>query len=103
MKDSCTSNQSCSPASQSGGQCSSQSCCDADQDMFDKLMKLTECAKKDLMKQKIMAKLDAKMGDKMDEVATLMTDILLEKWNIMQSACSKKEEAKKKLEDLMKN
>ena len=42
------------------------------------LLKLTRCAKKELLKEKIKANLEKKIGSKMDKVADLLVDAMIE-------------------------
>ncbi|GAX62043.1 hypothetical protein SCALIN_C28_0245 [Candidatus Scalindua japonica] len=47
---------------------------------IDKMMDLTRCAKKELLKEKIKANLEKKMGAKMDKVADLLVNAMLEEY-----------------------
>ncbi len=42
------------------------------------LLKLTRCAKKELLKEKIKANLEKKVGSKLDKVADLLVDAMIE-------------------------
>ncbi len=42
------------------------------------LLKLTSCAKKELLKEKIKANLEKKVGSKLDKVADLLVDAMIE-------------------------
>jgi len=42
------------------------------------LLKLTRCAKKELLKEKIKANLEKKIGSKLDKVADLLVDAMIE-------------------------
>ncbi len=78
------------PCSSKAKQCASgkgsySSCC-KDKSKCDKggsncistLMKLTRCAKKELLKEKIKANLEKKAGEKLDKVADLLVDAMIE-------------------------
>ena len=45
-----------------------------------KMMDLTRCAKKELLKEKIKANLEKKMGSKLDKIADLLVDAMLEEY-----------------------
>ena len=69
----------------SSGKGSYSSCC-KDKSTCDKggshcistLLKLTRCAKKELLKEKIKANLEKKVGTKLDKVADLLVDAMIE-------------------------
>lgn len=69
----------------SSGKGSVSSCC-KDKSKCDKggnhcisdLLKLTRCAKKELLKEKIKANLEKKLGSKLDKVADLLVDAMIE-------------------------
>ncbi len=44
------------------------------------MMDLTRCAKKELLKEKIKANLEKKMGSKLDKMADLLVDTMLEEY-----------------------
>ncbi len=68
----------------SSGKGSASSCC-KDKSTCDKggshcistLLKLTRCAKKELLKEKIKANLEKKIGTKLDKVADLLVDAMI--------------------------
>ncbi len=68
-----------------GGKCSSDSSCKK-KSKCDKggckgipdMMKIAQCAKKELLKEKIKANLDKKIGTKLDKIADLLVDAMLE-------------------------
>ena len=99
MQNQCTSQGSCGTGSHS----SQNDCSSSDQDLVAMLMKLAECAKKDLMKEKIAQRIEAKMGKKMDQVADLAADMFAKKMEMKMQICSGKEEAKQALADIMKS
>ncbi len=80
--DACTSKTKQCP---SGKGSVSSSCC-KDKSKCDKggskcistLLKLTRCAKKELLKEKIKANLEKKAGAKLDKVADLLVDAMIE-------------------------
>lgn len=63
----------------------------------DDMMSLVHCAKKKLLKEKIMKKLDAKMGAKLDQVAGLLVDAMLEEYKEGRANKERKAELNKKL------
>jgi len=79
--DSCTSKtKQCSPGKSSDFSCDKETSkynkggCDCISD----LLKLTRCAKKELLKEKIKANLEKKVGAKLDKVADLLVDAMIE-------------------------
>lgn len=87
-------------------QCESQkpACSSAPQQqpsMLEELMSAAKCAKKELMKEKIKAQLEKQIGGKMDEVAKLAADMFIGCWSAKMDACAKKEEAMKKMKEIM--
>ena len=44
------------------------------------MMNLTKCAKKELLKEKIKANLEEKIGSKLDKIADLLVDAMLEEY-----------------------
>ncbi len=79
--DACTSKTKQCPS----GKGSVSSCC-KDKSTCDKggshcistLLKLTRCAKKELLKEKMKANLEKKLGSKLDKVADLLVDAMIE-------------------------
>ena len=47
---------------------------------IDEMLNLTRCAKKELLKEKIKANLDKKIGTKLDKVADLLVEAMLEEY-----------------------
>ena len=95
--DSCTSKTKVCPSGKDSDSCpsktkqcssgkSSDSSCCKDKSTCDKggshcistLLKLTRCAKKELLKEKIKANLEKKIGSKLDKVADLLVDAMIE-------------------------
>ena len=70
-----------------GGKCSSDTSCKK-KSKCDKggshgtsdMMNLTKCAKKELLKEKIKANLEKKIGAKLDKIADLLVDAMLEEY-----------------------
>ena len=61
--------------------CSKKSKCDkGGGHNISKMMDLTRCAKKELLKEKIKANLEKKMGSKLDKTADLLVDAMLEEY-----------------------
>ncbi len=59
--------------------CREQSTCDkGGSRCVSTLLKLTRCAKKELLKEKIKANLEKKVGTKLDKVADLLVDAMIE-------------------------
>jgi hypothetical protein len=44
------------------------------------MMNLTRCAKKELLKEKIKANLEKKIGTKLDKIADLLVDAMLDEY-----------------------
>ncbi|KHE91121.1 MAG: hypothetical protein K8F52_09380 [Candidatus Scalindua rubra] len=65
----------------SDNDCSKKPKCDKGGcDNIDKMMDLTRCAKKELLKEKIKANLEKKMGTKLDKIADLLVDAMLNEY-----------------------
>lgn len=47
---------------------------------INEMMNLTRCAKKELLKEKIKANLEKKMGTKLDKIADLLVDAMLDEY-----------------------
>ncbi len=61
--------------------CSKKSKCDkGGGHKIDKMMDLTRCAKKELLKEKIKANLEKKIGPKLDKIADLLVDAMLDEY-----------------------
>ncbi len=61
--------------------CSKKSKCDkGGGHKINEMMNLTRCAKKELLKEKIKANLEKKMGSKLDKIADLLVDAMLEEY-----------------------
>ena len=59
--------------------CKDKSTCDkGGSHCISTLLKLTRCAKKELLKEKIKANLEKKIGSKLDKVADLLVDAMIE-------------------------
>ncbi|MBC8550490.1 MAG: hypothetical protein H8D23_12665 [Candidatus Brocadiales bacterium] len=70
-----------------GGKCASHSNCKDESKCdkggchkIDEMMDLTRCAKKELLKEKIKANLEKKIGTKLDKVADLLVDAMLDEY-----------------------
>jgi hypothetical protein len=64
-----------------------------------KLMALAECAWKELLKEKIKANLEAKEGKRLDKVADVLVDAMIEKYKKMKECRKEGEELRRQLED----
>ena len=61
--------------------CSKKSKCDkGGGHKIDKMMDLTRCAKKELLKEKIKANLEKKIGSELDQIADLLVDAMLDEY-----------------------
>lgn len=87
----------CQPSSQAG--CDSSDCCPKSH--MEKMACMVKCAKMCLMKDKMKAHLEAKMGKKLDEAAALAVDVFLDGWDHKVGHAKKKHEAEEKLMKLM--
>ena len=66
---------------QCGGQaceCGTSQCCTQEYDKMDMMMYLAKTAKMDLIKEKIKKKLEAAHGKKLDKVADLLAEAMME-------------------------
>lgn len=65
----------------SDSDCSKKTKCDkGGGHKIDKMMDLTRCAKKELLKEKIKANLEKKIGPKLDKIADLLVDAMLDEY-----------------------
>ena len=63
--------------------CSKKSKCDkGGGHKINEMMNLTRCAKKELLKEKIKANLEEKIGSKLDQIADLLVDAMLDEYQI---------------------
>ena len=79
--DSCTSKTKVCPSGKGSdsSSCKEKSKCDkGGSNCISTLLKLTRCAKKELLKEKIKANLEKKIGTKLDKVADLLVDAMIE-------------------------
>ena len=70
-----------------GGKCSSDTsskqkskCNKSGGHKIKEMMNLTQCAKKELLKEKIKANLEKKIGSKLDKIADLLVDAMLDEY-----------------------
>ena len=68
---------------------------------FHMMMCLAKSAKMELLKDKIKKKIEAAEGKKLDEMAAVIADMLLEKQKMRMGFKKKKHEMKKKLEEIL--
>ncbi|MDR4509564.1 MAG: hypothetical protein MRJ65_15275 [Candidatus Brocadiaceae bacterium] len=61
------------------------------------MLKLARCAKKELLKEKLKANLEKKVGDKLDKVADLLVDAMLEEYKADMENKERRDELKKNL------
>lgn len=66
----------------------------------DDMLCLVHCAKKKLLKEKIMANLETKIGTKLDKVADLLVDTMLEEYKAGAESKERREVLKKKLSEI---
>ncbi len=79
--------------------CSGESsCCEKSYDKTDMMMWLAHSAKMELIKEKMKKKLEAVKGKKLDQVADLFVDAMMEEYKDMAGAEKRKEELREKFE-----
>jgi len=89
-----------------GRGCGEQRGCGRGEEKPDKmaeLMATVKEAKECLLKDKIKAKLEAKIGTHLDALADVAVEMLTAKWEIKKEMKEKKQVWKEKLEGMMKN
>jgi hypothetical protein len=88
----CTSKPGCSPP------CNKQSKCNkGGGHSVDDMINLAHCAKKELLKEKIKANLETKIGSKLDKVADLLVDTMLEEYKAGRESKERRADLKEKL------
>lgn len=60
--------------------CKKKSKCNKDGHDLSDMMNLTQCAKKELLKEKIKASLEKKIGSKLDQIADLLVNAMLDEY-----------------------
>jgi hypothetical protein len=107
--------QSYGPSQQCGSSCGCKSSCGPKKpcpteqlahspaEMASELIEAALCAKKMLMKEKLKAQFEKKMGQKMDEIADVVTSAILDMWKNKQGGIKLKHETVSKLESIMKS
>ena len=94
-------NEKCGCSSEENCQCSGEgSCCGGNYDKTDMFMYLAHSAKMELIKDKMKKKLEATQGKKLDKIADLFVDAMMEKWKDKAELSRKKEELMAKLESI---
>lgn len=71
-------------------------------DYTSKMFALAHCAKEELLKEKMKANLEAKIGNKLDKVAELFVNAMLDKYKKMMEYEEKEDEYKQKLREIFK-
>jgi hypothetical protein len=92
------------------GACQSQGCGGChdhhgghdEKDKMNELLETVKMAKEHLLKKKIMDKLDAKIGKKLDAIADVAVEMIMEKWKMKEAKMKKKEAWMDKLDAAMK-
>ena len=74
---------------------------DAEHERFHMMMSIAKSAKMELLKEKIKKKIEAAEGKKLDEIATIIADMLMEKQKMKMGIKKKKHEMKKRIEELL--
>lgn len=88
----CTSKPGCSTP------CNKQSKCNkGGGHSVDDMISLVHCAKKKLLKEKIKANLETKIGSKLDKVADLLVDTMLEEYKAGRESKERRADLKEKL------
>ncbi|MHC4140157.1 MAG: hypothetical protein ACYSR1_09970 [Planctomycetota bacterium] len=67
---------------------------------IDELLNLTRCAKKELLKEKIKANLDKKIGTKLDKVADLLVEAMLDEYRSAMQGKARKSELQNKIRNV---
>ncbi|GJQ59104.1 MAG: hypothetical protein D8M57_04785 [Candidatus Scalindua sp. AMX11] len=81
--------------------CKKKSGCKAgDGHCVDDLLKIVNCAKKQLLKEKMKANLEKKIGAKLDKVADLLVDTMLEEYKAGSECKERRDALKKKLSEI---
>ncbi len=81
--------------------CSKQSKCDkGGGHNISKMMDLTRCAKKELLKEKIKANLEKKMGSKLDKIADLLVNAMLEEYKSSMEGKAHRSTLEKNIRDV---
>ncbi len=76
-------------------------CCKSgDGHSVDDLLNIVNCAKKKLLKEKIKANLETKIGAKLDKVAVLLVDTMLEEYKAGSASKERREALGKKLDEI---
>ena len=75
-------------------------CKTGDGHCVDDLLKIVNCAKKQLLKEKIKVNLEKKMGTQLDKVADLLVDTMLEEYKAGSESKERRDALKKKLSEI---
>ncbi len=71
-------------------------------DYVSALIWLAYSAKKELLKEKMKANLEAKVGKKLDEVANIAVDAMIDKYKGMRECGKKRDEFEERLKDIFR-
>lgn len=83
------------------GSCSCGCCGDMEKDKMDELMETVKWAKESLLEEKIKAKLEVKMGKKLDKLADVAIEMFMNKWKMKHEKYAMKEAMMVKMESIM--
>ena len=83
--------------------CSSDNCCEKGYDKIDMFMYLVHSAKMELVKEKMKKRLEAVKGKKLDQVAELFVEAVMEEWKGKAESEKRKEELREKFESIFKD
>ncbi|MDN3512382.1 MAG: hypothetical protein NG784_13915 [Candidatus Jettenia sp.] len=86
-----------------GSKCKSYGCGHShDGDYASEMFALVHCAKKELLKEKMKAHLEARIGEKLDKVADLFVNAMMDKYKEMRKCEKKHDEYEQKLKEIFK-
>ena len=89
----------CSCNEQSCG-CEQGGCCEGEYDKLDMFLYMAKGAKMELLKEKMKKRLEASHGKKLDKVADLIVEALLEQHKTEDDISKKKQELSEKLDKI---
>ena len=95
-------NEKCGCSNEESCNCSCEGSCEGKYDKMDMFMYLAHSAKMELIKEKMKKRLEATEGKKLDKVAELFVEAMLEKWKDKAEISKKWEELREKFEAIFK-
>jgi hypothetical protein len=98
--DECESNKCCESKKESQ-ECCSGNGCGSEKDNFTWLLYLAKKAKMELLKEKLKKKLEATHGKKLDKIADVLVEALLEKHKMDSDVCKKKSDLRERFESII--